>query len=476
MGYFFYYFTKFADHFILVYSCLIFATYVILSTYSGLDIINYIRKNSFIDYRTILTAPTAPSISILAPAYNEQATIVDNIRSLLNIHYVNFEVIIINDGSKDNTLQLMIDAYDLEPVPYAYDQKIDCKPIRAVYKSKIPSLTKLTVVDKVNGGKADALNSGINVSKYDYFAAIDVDCVLEYEALLKMVKPFMEQTPEEKVIAVGGVVRIANSCKVQDGKIVEVNLPTDFLPRAQVLEYIRAFLMGRMAWSKLNGLILISGAFGMFDKRIAIDAGGYNHKTVGEDMELVIRMRRLMEEQRHKYRVVYLPDPLCWTEAPASFKILSRQRNRWTRGTAETLWFHKNLIFNPRYRFLGMISMPYWLIFEWLAPIIESLAFIYLIIMAFLGILNIELFITLFFVIYTFAIMYSTSAILFEELSYHQYKKKRDIVRLLLTALVEPVLIHPLTVYYAIRGNLDLLTGVRNWGDMQRKGFSKKKT
>lgn len=475
MGYFFYYFTKFADHFILVYSCLIFATYVILSTYSGLDIINYIRKNSFIDYRTILTAPTAPSISILAPAYNEEATIVDNIRSLLNIHYVNFEVIIINDGSKDKTLQLMIDAYDLEPVPYAFDQKIDCKPIRAVYKSRIPSLTKLTVVDKVNGGKADALNSGINVSKYDYFAAIDVDCVLEYEALLKMVKPFMEQTEEEKVIAVGGVVRIANSCKVQDGKIIEVNLPSDFLPRAQVLEYIRAFLMGRMAWSKLNGLILISGAFGMFDKKIAIDAGGYNHKTVGEDMELVIRMRRLMEEQRTKYKVVYLPDPLCWTEAPASYKILSRQRNRWTRGTAETLWFHKNLIFNPRYRFLGMISMPYWLIFEWLAPIIESLAFIYLIIMAFLGILNIELFITLFFVIYTFAIMYSTSAILFEELSYHQYKKKRDIFRLLLTALIEPLVIHPLTVYYAIRGNLDLLTGVSSWGDMQRKGFAKKK-
>jgi len=344
-----------------------------------------------------------------------------------------------------------------------------------VYKSRIPSLTKLTVVDKVNGGKADALNSGINVSKHDYFAAIDVDCVLEYEALLKMVKPFMEQTERQKVIAVGGVVRIANSCKVQDGKIVEVNLPTDFLPRAQVLEYIRAFLMGRMAWSKLNGLILISGAFGMFDKRIAIQAGGYNHKTVGEDMELVIRMRRLMEEKHQKYKVVYLPDPLCWTEAPASFKILSRQRNRWTRGTAETLWFHKNLIFNPRYRFLGMISMPYWLIFEWFAPIVEMLAFVYLIIMAFLGILNIELFITLFFVIYTFAIMYSTSAILFEELSYHQYKKKRDIIRLLMTALVEPVLIHPLTVYYAIRGNLDLMTGVRNWGDMQRKGFAKKK-
>ena len=475
MGLFFYYFTKFADHFILVYSCLLFSTYFVLSTISAFDIINYIRKNSFIDYRDILTAPSAPAISIIAPAYNESKTIVENVRSLLNIHYVNFEVIIINDGSKDDTLQLMIDEYQLEPVPYAFEKKMLSKPVRAIYKSKIRSLSKLTVVDKVNGGKADALNAGINVSKFNIFAAIDVDCILEYESLLKMVKPFMDQTEGNKVIAVGGVVRIANSCIVKEGKIIKVNLPNEIIPRIQVLEYIRAFLLGRMAWSKLNGLILISGAFGMFDKKIVIEAGGYNHKTVGEDMELVIRMRRLMEEKKQEYSIVYLPDPLCWTEAPSSLKILGKQRNRWTRGTAETLWIHKKLIFNPRYRFLGIISMPYWFLFEWLAPIVESTAFLYLVMMAFLGILNIQLFITLFLLIYTFAIMYSTAAILFEELSFHQYKKKRDIIRLLGTALIEPLIVHPLSVYYAIRGNLDLLTGVKNWGEMKRKGFAAKK-
>ncbi len=473
MGLFFYYFTKFADHFILVYSGLLFCTYFILSAFSAMDIMKYMRRNSFIDYRDILAAPSAPSISIIAPAYNESATIVENVRSLLNIHYVNFEVIIVNDGSKDDTLQLMIDEYMLEPVSFAFENKIESKPIKAIYKSKTPSLSKLTVIDKVNGGKADALNAGINVSRYDLFAAIDVDCILEYESLLKMVKPFMEQTASEKVIAVGGVVRIANSCEVHEGKIIQVNLPRNIIPRIQVLEYIRAFLLGRMAWSRLNGLILISGAFGMFDKKVTIACGGYNHNTVGEDMELVIRMRRYMEERNEKYRVVYLPDPLCWTEAPSSFKILSKQRNRWTRGTAETLWMHKKLIFNPRYRFLGMISMPFWFLFEWLAPIVESTAFLYLIMMAFLGILNIELFVTLFLLIYAFAIMYSTAAILFEELSFHQYKKKRDIIRLLGTALLEPVFIHPLTVYYAIRGNLDLLTGVKNWGEMKRKGFKK---
>ena len=475
MGLVFYYFTKFADHFILIYSGMLFCTYFILSAFSAMDIKKYMRRNSFIDYRDILTAPSAPSISIIAPAYNESKTIVENVRSLLNIHYVNFEVIIVNDGSKDNTLQLMIDAYELEAAPVAIEQKLESKPIVAVYKSRIPSLSRLTVVDKVNGGKADALNAGINVSRYGIFAAIDVDCILEYESLLKMVKPFMEQTESDKVIAVGGVVRIANSCEVDEGKIIRVNLPDQIIPRIQVLEYIRAFLLGRMAWSRLNGLILISGAFGMFDKNIAIACGGYNHRTVGEDMELVIRMRRYMEERKQKYRVVYLPDPLCWTEAPSSLKILSKQRNRWTRGTAETLWIHKQLIFNPRYNFLGMVSMPFWFLFEWLAPIVEMTAFLYLIMMAFLGILNVELFITLFCLIYAFAIMYSTAAILFEELSFHQYKRKRDIFRLLGTAFIEPLIIHPLTVYYAIRGNLDLLTGVKNWGEMTRAGFSRKK-
>ena len=475
MGLVFYYFTKFADHFILIYSALLFATYFLLSAFSAMDIQKYMRRNSFIDYRDILTAPSAPSISIIAPAYNESKNIVENVRSLLNIHYVNFEVIIVNDGSKDDTLQLMIDAYELEAAPVAIEQKLASKPIVAVYKSKIPSLGRLTVIDKVNGGKADALNAGINISRYGIFAAIDVDCILEYESLLKMVKPFMEQTESDKVIAVGGVVRIANSCEVNEGKIIRVNLPDQILPRIQVLEYIRAFLLGRMAWSRLNGLILISGAFGMFDKKIAIDCGGYNHRTVGEDMELVIRMPRYMEERKKKYRVVYLPDPLCWTEAPSSLKILSKQRNRWTRGTAETLWIHRKLIFNPRYHFLGMISMPFWFLFEWLAPIVEMTAFLYLIMMAFLGILNLELFITLFCLIYVFAIMYSTAAILFEELSFHQYKRKRDIFRLLGTAFIEPLIIHPLTVYYAIRGNLDLMTGVKNWGQMTRAGFARKK-
>lgn len=189
--------------------------------------------------------------------------------------------------------------------------------------------------------------------------------------MLKLIKPFLDS--EEKVIASGGIIRVANNCIIEDGRLVDIKLPDTFLARAQIIEYFRAFLMGRMAWSHLDGLLLISGAFGMFDKETVIEAGGYDASTVGEDMELLVRMRRMMREQKQKYRVGFVPDPLCWTEVPQSWKILHRQRNRWTRGTAETLYIHRKMLFNPKYKVLGMLSVPYWLFFEWMAPLIEFL-------------------------------------------------------------------------------------------------------
>jgi cellulose synthase/poly-beta-1,6-N-acetylglucosamine synthase-like glycosyltransferase len=236
-----------------------------------------------------------------------------------------------------------------------------------------------------------------------------------------MIKPFIEHA-KSRVIATGGVVRVANSCDIEGGKISKVNLPDKFLPRVQVLEYFRAFLLGRMAWSRLDGLMLISGAFGFFEKEIAIKVGGYNHETVGEDMELTVRMRKYMEEQNKDYVVPFIPDPLCWTEAPESRKILARQRNRWTRGTIETLLIHKNLFFNSNYRVLGMLSYPYWFFFEWLAPIIEFSGLTYFIILAITGQVNWVFCLSLLALVYSFAIAHSLFAIIFEELTYHQYK------------------------------------------------------
>lgn len=460
---------------ILLYSVLLLLFYIFIGIYSIGETRRYARKNSLTDYTILAASASTPGLSIIAPAYNEGATIIENVRSLLSVYYPNMELLVVNDGSKDDCLQKLIDAYQLQPVPVYINEQISTKQVKAVYKSINPVFHKLIVIDKENGGKADALNVGVNLSNQPYVVCIDVDCILEEDALLKMIKPFLEST-SKRVIASGGVVRIANSCEVEDGRLIKVHLPDQFLPRVQTLEYIRAFLLGRMAWSRLNGLLLISGAFGVFDKDILIKSGGYNHNTVGEDMELVVRMRRYMEENNLPYQVTYIPDPLCWTEAPASFKILGRQRNRWTRGTIETLNFHRKLFFNPRYGILGMLSYPYWFFFEYLAPIIEFLGFIIFLAFALLGLVEWGFFATLLVFIFSFGFMYSLFAMLMEVLTYNQYKKKREMLILIITAITEPLIFHPFVVWSAIKGNIDFWRKKNSWGEMTRTGFARKKT
>lgn len=457
---------------IFFYAITISIAYVLLAIFSARALNHYMKKNKFVDYNNILTSPLSPSVSLIAPAYNEEKNIVENIRSLLSVHYNNIEIIIVNDGSKDNTMQAMIDAYHLQKVDYYVNIQVPCKEILGVYKSSNKAFKKLVVVDKENGGKSDALNAGINVAENELITCIDVDCIVEQGAILKMVKPFMEE--DKKVIATGGVIRIANSCVIEDGRLIDIKVPEKIIPRFQVVEYIRAFLLGRMAWSKLNGLLLISGALGLFDKRIVIECGGYEHKTVGEDMELVVRMRRYMTDNKRKYKVVYIPDPLCWTEAPDDYKILARQRNRWMRGTIETLWFHRKIFFNPKYGLLGVLSYPFWFFYEWLAPIVEFLGLLYFIFLISIGYSNWVFFLLLFFTVYFFAITISILSLVYEEFSYRQYKKHSEILKLIGTLVLEPLIYHPRTVWWSLRGNIDKIRGRKSWGDMSRKGFDKK--
>lgn len=449
------------------------ASYIILAIISAFETVNYMKKNSFVNYTEILSSSISPSISIIAPAYNESLNIVENVRSLLSNHYVNYDVIIVNDGSKDDSLEKLIAAYDLVKVDYLINNQLQTKPLRqGVFKSTNPAFEKLIVVDKENGGKADALNFGLNISTNKYVACIDVDCLLLEDSLQKMIKPFLEST-DEKVIAAGGVIRIANSCKIKDGKLLDINLPKSGIVKAQILEYLRAFLLGRMAWSKLNGLLVISGAFGLFDKKTALEVGGYDTKTVGEDMEIIVRMRRYMEEKKVKYRVAYIPDPLCWTEAPDSYKIFISQRNRWTRGTIETLKKHKKIGFNPEYKALGMVSYPYWFLFERVAPIMEILGLIYFLILIFNGFVVWIYAISFLVLAYLFNVLFSIITIITEELTYHQYSKKGMGWQLIKTAFTEPILNHPVVLYAAIKGNFDYYFNKKiKWGEMTRKGMS----
>lgn len=456
---------------ILFYSFLVLLLYLFIGVFSTVEIRKYLRNNSFADWKVLAASEHLPGMSILAPAYNESANIIENVRSMLSVNYSRVEVIIINDGSKDDTLPKLIREYDLYKTNTFINQQIATKKVRGVYKSNNPVYNRLIVVDKENGGKADSLNVGVNLAQHAYVVCLDVDCVLEQDALLKMIKPFLEET-KVRVIASGGVVRIANNCKIENGRLIKVNMPNKLLERIQIVEYIRAFLLGRMAWSRLNGLLLISGAFGAFDKEIVIKCGGYNYKTVGEDIELIVRMRRYMEENRLPYKVTFIPDPLCWTEVPSNYKVLGRQRNRWTRGTIETMRMHKIMFFNPRYGLLGMVSYPYWFLFEFLAPIIEFIGLIFFFVFAWLGLVQWGSFFILLGCILSFGFLYSAFAVLIEVLTYNQYKGKNDMYKLMMAAFLEPFIFHPFIVWSAIKGNFYYIRRKNTWGEMTRKGLN----
>ncbi|WMN10993.1 glycosyltransferase [Marivirga salinae] len=465
--------SQFFNYTIFFYAISIMLFYLVLAVISLFAMREYIRKTKHVYFDDILRSPIAPKISIIAPAYNEELSIVANIRSLLNLHYNNYDIIIVNDGSKDDSLKKMIAEYDLQAIDGLHCVDLPHKEVQNVYRSLNPAFKKLTVIDKKNGGKSDALNAGISNSDAELVACIDVDCVIEEDALLKLVKPYLEET-KNRVIAVGGVVRIANDCKIEDGRLIKVKLAKNQLARFQTLEYIRAFLLGRMAWGHLNGLLIISGAFGMFDRKLLIEVGGYDTSTVGEDMELVVRMRRRMAEQKIPYKVAYVPDPLCWTEVPESTNSFFKQRNRWTRGTIETLRSHKKIFLRKKYGLMGMLSYPFWFLYEWLAPIIEFLGALYFLVMALLGWINWPHFYILLTLVYSYAVLISFLALWIEEISYREYSSGRALLTLMFTALIEPIFYHPLTVWAAIKGNFDqFILKKKSWGDQQRKGFKK---
>lgn len=467
----FYQIAEIASWLFMAYGLFICSVYVFSAIFSLMELRDYKRRHNFHDEIALLQSSNLPPISILAPAFNEEINVIENVRSLLTLNYPSFEIIIINDGSKDATLQKLLDAFDMVPGELGHYNFIATKEIRGIYISKNNAYKNVRVVDKENGGKADALNAGINVCNHETMCCIDVDCVLERDALLKLIKPFLNN--DKKVIASGGIIRVANSCIIEDGRIIKVKLPNTFLARAQIIEYFRAFLMGRMAWSRVDGLLLISGAFGMFDKKTVIEVGGYNPNTVGEDMELLVRMRRMMREKKEDYIVGFVPDPLCWTEVPQQWKTLHRQRNRWTRGTMETLWVHRKMLFNPKYGILGLLSTPYWVFFEWLAPVFEFLGILFFLLLIVFGQVSWTVFLLFFGAVYSFAVLFSITALFFEEFSFQQYKKPGHIIKLMGTALLEPLIYHPFVMWAAIKGNIDFLRGKKAWGNMNRKGLTR---
>ncbi|GAC91192.1 cell wall biosynthesis glycosyltransferase [Anoxybacillus flavithermus NBRC 109594] len=419
-------------------------------------------------YEEMLDVSYTKPVSILVPAYNEEAGIFATVRSLLSIEYPEYEIVVINDGSTDDTLERLKQDFDLVEIKRVIRQQLKTKPIRAVYRSR--KFSHLFVIDKENGGKADALNAGINFSSYPYVCSIDGDSVIERRAFLKVMKPIVDS--DEDVIASGGSVRIANGCDIEKGEVIRIALSRHPLVVMQVIEYLRAFLMGRIGLSRHNLLLIVSGAFGVFSKQWVIRAGGYAH-TVGEDMELVVRLHRMIKETDADKKIVYVPDPVCWTEAPESLSDLRKQRRRWHRGLFESLWLHRRMWFNPRYGSIGLISMPYFLLIEFLGPVVELIGYILVIVALILGDVYVEFAILLFLVSVLYGSLFSMAAVLLEEWTVRKFPNVSDIVRLFFYSLTETLWYRPLTVLWRCEGIVDALLKRKGWGEMKRKGVSK---
>ncbi|WP_405235283.1 glycosyltransferase family 2 protein [Lentisalinibacter orientalis] len=431
----------------LVYFVGINVGYLAQNVIATMGIRRYLQTADQFEAEGVFSALDIP-ISVVVPAYNESASIITSVKALLQLEYPDFELVVVNDGSSDDTLEKLIEGFGLQPFPEAYRARIDCQPVRSIYRSA--RYRNLRVVDKENGGsKADAINAGVNACRYPLVCVVDADSILQTDSLRRVVRPFLE---DSRTVAVGGTVRIANGCTVRQGFLEKVGLPRNPLALVQVVEYLRAFLFGRMGWSPLNALLIVSGAFGVFHKETLVEAGGFNPKAVGEDMEIIVRLHRLMKEKRRPYRITFIPDPVCWTDAPETLKDLKSQRVRWQHGLGQCLFLNRSLIFNPRGGAVSWLAIPFYLIFELFGPIIEVTGYAFIIISALMGWLawpEAAIFLAL---AIGLGILLSTSAIMLEELSFHMYPRTRDLLLLYLVAVLENFGYRQLNALWRLQG------------------------
>ncbi|MBE7689498.1 glycosyltransferase family 2 protein [Tenacibaculum piscium] len=417
------------EYFFFIYGICIFIVYFILIILAAKAIKKSKQKAKFLNIDYIKGSHDLPSISLIAPAYNEGKTIINNVKSLLSIQYPFYELIIVNDGSVDDSMKQLITVFNLKEIKLEDNtSEISCAEIKKVYKSINAKYTSLTVVDKFNGGRSDAINCGIIFAKSNLVLCTDADCIIEQDALLKMVRPYIEAT-EKEVIASGGIIGILNDSVIKNGIIKEIKMPKKLLPRIQIVEYIRAFLLGRMAWGHINGLMLVSGAFGLYSRHRLLEVGGLDKDTIGEDLELCIRLRSHMESLNKPYKVVYIPEVLCWTEAPPNFKVYLSQRDRWAR-----------------------VYLIYYIVndfIHWDVAILLALT------------------------VYLAGCVFSTIAILMYSLNYKHYSKPKMIFQLLLASYLESFYSHPVNLYAQLKGFFKKIFRINTgWGTMSRAGFN----
>src|SRR3954453_13745528 len=457
--------------FVLAYFLLLNTGYLLLIGIASVDVSRWLRRVSVAGDDDIFANPLTPAVSIIVPAYNEELSIVENVRAMLVLKYPEFEVVVVDDGSSDETFERLRDAFDLvETNRAAADEVPTIGELKSIH---VPAGGgPLVVVRKANAGRrSDAINAGLNVSRHPLVCMIDADSLLEEDALLRVVKPFIDDP--RRVVASGGVIRAANGSRIESGHVVDATMPRRWVERVQVLEYLRSFLLGRTGWSRLGALLIISGAFGVFRRDVVVEVGGLDLETLGEDAELVTRIHPLTSEQGRDFRVAFVAEPVCWTEVPHSGAILSRQRRRWSQGLAEILWKHRRMMLNPRYGRIGLVALPYYFLFELIGPIVELTGVPIVTLGLAFGLVDPGFGLVVVAVGVGYGMFVSLSALAVEEFSFHRYRRWRDLGTGILAAMVENVGYRQLHAWWRLQGIWRFVRRKETgWGVMTRAGFN----
>jgi cellulose synthase/poly-beta-1,6-N-acetylglucosamine synthase-like glycosyltransferase len=445
-------------------------SYLVLICLAGLEFARHLRRIPFAGSDDMFRSPLTLPVSVIMPAYNEGPGIVAAVQAMTALRYPRYEVVVVDDGSSDDTFERLRRHFDLVEVPRVVPDEVPYRSqVLSVHVSRADP-ENLTVVRKTNGGKSDALNVGINLARHPLVCMVDADSVLDPDALLSVAKPFGDDPL--RVAACGGVVRIANGCKVVGGRVVDVRMPRRWLVRMQVVEYLRAFLMGRTGWSRLGGLVVISGAFGLFRRDLVVKIGGMAHDTVGEDAELVVRLHHYLRERGEDYRVIFVAEPVSWSEAPGRLRVLGRQRHRWHRGIAEILGKHRRMVGNPRYGRIGLIALPYYVLFELLAPFIELAALVLVPLGLWADAIDLAFAWRFALVAYGYGLLISLASLFIEEVSFHRYRRWTDLLRGVAAAVLENFGYRQLLAGWQVAGAVSAWRGRKAvWGSMQREGF-----
>lgn len=455
---------RFFNYFCMIFTITLGAIQIIQLVASFFRIRNDDKKKCADDYTRFADSKNLLPISILIPAFNEQENIVQNIKSLMKINYPEFEIVIVNDGSTDHTHDLILEAFDLYPIEYSIKMSIPTKDIRGVYYNiEYPNFI---YIDKENGGKSDALNAGINASKYPLFACLDADSRIEEDSLLKLATEFMK---DSTTIVAGGLVRIANGAKIRDGKLEGFKMPKRMIERFQIVEYYRSFLSGRVSWGMANSMLIVSGAFGVFQKQAVITVGGYKTNTIGEDMEIVVRLHRYMRANRRKYKIIFCEEAVCWTQGPMSVKDIRSQRRRWQIGLLDTLKSHIPMLFNPIYGAVGLLAIPYNWIFELLGALVEVLGYFFIPFSLFLGELNMFFFLSYFILAVLLGVALSIGSLILEQYTHKSILTAKQSIQLSVYAILENFGYRQMITIFRVEGLIKYRKLRNSWGKIERK-------